>query len=99
MFMDDSLLFELIEKLSSISKWQVQHLVIHLVKKAKEGGSEAFKDYRSLIADDFNEPMKEFHDYMYEISIEFIEKIEKLPVSKQNELEALVDEMIEKIKN
>ncbi len=47
-----------------------------------------------LVADDFDEPMKEFHDYMYGISIDFVEKIEKLPVSKQKEIKALVDEML-----
>ena len=43
--------------------------------------------------------MKEFHDYLYEISIELIEKLEKLPVSKQHEIEATIDAILENIGN
>jgi len=94
MFMDDSKLFELIEKLPHIPKCQVQHLVIGLVIREKEGGSTDFDQYNVLMADDFNDPMKEFHDYMYTISVDFVNKIEKLPISKQKIIEKMVDEML-----
>jgi hypothetical protein len=51
----------------------------------------------AFMADDFDAPLKEFHDYMYHISIEFIEKIEKLPLSMQQELEEIVNTMSEKV--
>jgi hypothetical protein len=92
--MKDIELFDLINKLPPIAKYQVQHLVIHLAKKEKAAGAENFKDMGFSMADDFDRPLKEFHDYMYNIDIEFIDKIEKLPFVKQNELEALVDEML-----
>jgi len=64
-------------------------------KLKREFGS--LKGFVTYMADDFDAPLKEFHDYMYNIDIEFIEKIERLPVSKQRELEAIVDTMYEKL--
>jgi hypothetical protein len=44
---------------------------------------------------DFDEPLKEFHNYMYTMDIKFIEKIEALPLSPQDELELIADRMLE----
>ena len=75
--MENDVLLKLIEKLPNSSKCQVQHLVIHLTQEAKDANlikAGELKGLRSLMADDFDAPMKEFHDYMYNISIKFIEK-------------------------
>jgi hypothetical protein len=92
--MEDTLLFDLINRLPPIAKYRVQHLVIHMVLQEKQGGAKNFDDIGTLLADDFNAPLKEFHDSMYNIDIEFINKIEKLSFVKQNELGALVDNML-----
>ncbi|OOQ58616.1 hypothetical protein [Mucilaginibacter pedocola] len=98
--MENSELFEAIEKLPYHSKCQVQHLVIKLVREAKQDPyyAERFKDIGGLMADDFDAPLKEFHDYMYTMDIDFINKIEKLPVASQMELEAITDEMLVNLK-
>jgi hypothetical protein len=46
------------------------------------------------MATDFDEPLKEFHDYMYTMDIKFIEKIEALPIPMQNELEMIAERML-----
>jgi hypothetical protein len=92
--MENKVLFELIEKLSFRSKCQVEHLVINLVSEAKEGGSKEFDKFGILIAEDFDAPLKEFHEYMYDIDIEFINKLEKLPLKLQLKLEEEVDQML-----
>lgn len=69
--------------------------------KSSRSPKPVFGSGRGLIAfmaDDFDAPLKEFHDYMYHISIEFIEKIEKLPLNMQQELEEIVNTMGEKVK-
>jgi hypothetical protein len=55
-YMENSLLFDLIERLPPIAKHQVQHLVIHLVNKEVDGGADNFNDITCLVADDFDEP-------------------------------------------
>lgn len=82
--MDNSELFELIEKLSFHSKCKVQHLVIELVAKAiADSESMGLPDIfgkRIFMANDFNEPIKDFHEYTYTISLELVNKIEELPL-------------------
>jgi len=70
-----------------------QHSISPDVKNKKGYGS--MKGLIKYMADDFDTLLKEFHDYMYHISIEFIEKIEKLPLSMQQELEEIVNKMTE----
>jgi len=79
--MENSQLIQLLDKLPFNSKCQVQHLVIKLVKEAKQDPfyADAFKDTGNLVADDFDAPLKDFHDYMYTMDIDFVEKIESLP--------------------
>lgn len=100
--MENNELLEMIKNLPPGSKKEVEDLVETLSNKKDEvstgRGFGALKGIVAYMADDFDAPLKEFHDYMYHISIEFIEKIEKLPVDKQQEIEALVDGMLEKIK-
>jgi hypothetical protein len=95
--MEYQALFKLIEKLPFTSRCQVEHFVIHLINKAKEdlipidlsdvGGT--------MMSEDFDAPLKEFHDYMYTMDIKFIEKIEALPLPLQDELELIADRMLE----
>lgn len=99
--MKNSLLFELIEKLPNHSKYQVQHLVIKLVGGAKQDPyyADRFKDIGGLMADDFGAPLKEFHEYMYTVDLDFVNKIEKLPVGLQKKLETIADEMLANLKS
>ena len=95
--MENDVLFSLIEMLPHQSKCQVQHLVIHLIQEAKDANlikAGQLEGLGSIMADDFDAPMKEFHDYMYNMNIEFINKIEKLPLKKQMELEQITDKML-----
>ena len=55
------------------------------------GGGKGIFGY---MADDFDVPLKEFHDYSYSISVDFIEKIEKLSIQSQEKLEPIADEML-----
>jgi len=77
-------------------------LVESLAHKTNEtptrSGFGALKGFITYMADDFDAPLKEFHDYMYRISIEFIDKIEELPVEDQEEIEAILDEKLLKIR-
>jgi hypothetical protein len=66
-----------------------------VIKPGFGGGKGIF----SYMAEDFDAPLKEFHDYMYTMDIEFIEKIEKLPVPLQKKLESITDEMLADIKS
>ncbi len=59
-------------------------------------GFGALKGFITYMADDFDAPLKEF--YMYRIGIEFIDKIEELPVEDQEEIEAILDEKLLKIR-
>ncbi|MDB5146878.1 MAG: hypothetical protein JWQ57_898 [Mucilaginibacter sp.] len=99
--MENDVLFKLIDKLPLNSKAQVEHLVIHLIQKAKDDLVEIdLSDIKGgIMAEDFDAPLKEFHDYMYTMDIEFIEKIEKLPVPLQKKLESITDEMLTDIKS
>jgi len=100
--MENSELFGMIEKLPPDSKKEVEDLTLSLAGETNEiptgRGFGGMKGFITYMADDFDAPLKEFHDYMYHISIEFIEKIEKLPIEMQDEIESLVDEMLKKIK-
>lgn len=60
--------------------------------KSGFGGGKGLIAY---MADDFDAPLKEFHEYMYRISIDLIDKIENLPSDKQLELEEIVNKMTE----
>jgi hypothetical protein len=95
--MESNELLELIEKLPPDSKKQVETLVESLAPKAEKvsigRGYGAWKGFITYMAPDFDAPLKDFHDYSYNISLEFVEKIERLPTVMQQELEAIVDEM------
>lgn len=97
--MENSVLLEVIEKLPYHSKCQVQHFVIKLVGEAKQDPfyADRFKGI-SLLASDFDAPMKEFHDYMYTVDLDFVNKIEQLPVLAQKKLETIADEMLADLK-
>lgn len=95
--MENDVLLSLIEILPYKSKCRIQHLVLDLINEAREANvikDEEFEKYQFTITDDFNEPIKYFHEYMYNMDIEFINKIEKLPLKKQMELESITDEML-----
>ena len=97
--MENSVLLEVIDKLPYHAKCQVQHLVIKLVGEAMQDPfyADRFKGH-SLMADDVDAPMKEFHDYIYTVDLEFVNKIEKLPVLAQQKLETIADEMLAGLK-
>lgn len=70
-------MFKLIERLPLNSRDQLEHFIIHLIKQAKENEIDIdLSDIGSIIASDFDVPLKEFHDYMYKVDLKFVEKIE-----------------------
>jgi hypothetical protein len=95
--MESNELLALIEKLPPESKKKVEDMVESLAPKSNEilpaRGYGAWKGFITYMAPDFDAPLKDFHDYSYNISLEFVEKIERLPTVMQQELEAIVDEM------
>ncbi len=97
--MENDVMFKLIERLPLNSRYQLEHFIIHLINQAKVNEIVIdLNDIGSIIASDFDEPLKEFHDYMYNVDLKFIEKIERLTIPLQNELESITDEMLETIK-
>ncbi len=96
--MENDVIIKVIEKLPLSSRYQVEHFIIKLINEAQRNGAKIdLSDVGGvLMATDFDEPLKEFHDYMYTMDIKFIEKIEALPIPLQNELEMIADEMLEK---
>ena len=107
--MEQELLDKKIAELPDSFKVKLENYVDTLLVEAKqnteilpaepEKGFRELKGFVTYMADDFDAPLKEFHDYMYTISIEFIEKIESLPINMQNEIEASVNVMLDTIKN
>jgi len=98
-FMSNQQLLEIYNALPYRFKCQVQHLIIHLIIETREAGVnlDQIEKLGVIMADDFNAPMKEFHDYMYNMDIDFLNKIEKLPLKFQNEIEGKVDELLKRL--
>jgi len=100
--MDTDLLIEIIRNLPSDKRKSIEDLVVVLSYKENTiSNGKGFGALRGQIwmSEDFNEPIKAFHDYSYTIDLKFVEKIESLPVNLQKEIEASVDEMLARIQN
>lgn len=52
-----------------------------------------------FMADNFDAPLEDFHEYMDQTSTGFIEKIANLPLDMQQELEYILNKMTEEAAN
>jgi len=95
--MENQELFARIQDLNPESKQKLINLLAVLTYK--EDDSAVYSGFGSLkgriwMSDDFDAPLKAFHEYSYTMSLEFVNKIEKLTAKQQQELELIADEML-----
>ncbi len=87
----------MIKSLPADKRKSVEDLVVVLCYKEdaiSDGKGFGALSGKTWMSEDFNDPIKAFHDYSYTIDLKFVEKIESLPVDLQKEIEASVDEML-----